>query len=335
MTDAEDTDAISRELEDLVYDGLAEYDNGRARSQQSAARVLGMSDLGGCREFMRASIAGDPKKPARELKWAAFCGTAIGDLAEKALAATRGAKTQRWVTVQLESGIEVSGSTDATVLGNRLLDFKTKDRLDEVVDSGPSYKQWVQVSGYLIGMIQAGEMPADSTASLVFLDRSGAQPRPVVFTITEAQARSYLEDADERLEDVAKALATDRSQGELRDEPESWCWHVACPFFDACWGPDYQGQGVIDAPQHIAAMEKYDRGRRLEKKGDALKRQAKTELGAWLEADPPEGEGGGWRLKWTLSDRGRFISRTIDLRAVGPRKPKAALPQAEVDAWAD
>lgn len=329
-----DVDQVSREVESLIYDGLLTFDNNRARSRTKDARMLGMSDLGGCREYMRATIAGDPKEPERELKWAAFVGTALGDYVEMAMGGVAGVKTQHWISVTLPtSGIVVSGNSDVIHGRNRLIDLKSKDGLDSVIDEGPSYQQWVQVSGYLVGLVQAGEMDAvGSTATLLFLDRSGGQGRPLAFTITYRQAMSYLEDADERLEDVAKALATDRSQGELRDQPESWCFYVGCPFYSACWGEEYQGQGVIDAPQHIAAMQQYDRGRALKKKADQMMKEAKTNLGAFLEAEPPQGEGGGFRLKWTLSQRGGFISRTIDLRRV-PKSPKKPLSQKEIDSW--
>lgn len=308
-----------------IHDKLRDHDGNRARSKQSSARVLGMSDLGGCREFIRATVAGEERVPDTRLKWAAFVGTALGDYIEKALADEAGAEIQQYVTLTLpKTGIEVSGSTDVVIYDNHLIDNKTKDRLDAVQKDGPSMKYLVQLSGYFVAMVQAGRMTEEGTASLVFFDRSGAQEYPWAYTIGYAEAVSYLEWAEERLEDVAAALTPEAAYPDaagryLRDEPESWCWHVRCPFQPACWGTkDYEPTGVIEHPEHIRAIELYDEGRKLAKAGEGLQREAKTVLGAYRPADEDAVEGvtadGRWSLKFTLTDGGRYVSRRIDLR---------------------
>lgn len=326
--DRAEQERVSEMLAGRIHDELKAFDDSRARSKQSSKRILGMSDLGGCREFVRATVAGDERASDDRLKWAAFVGTALGDYIETALAAQVGASIQEYVTLTLpKTGIEVSGSTDVVIFDNHLIDNKTKDRLDAVREDGPSMKYLVQVSGYFVAMVQAGRMTEEGTASLVFYDRSGAQPYPYVVTIGYLEAMSYLEWAEERLTEVAHTLTPEAAYPDangryLRDEPESWCFHVKCPFFAQCWdNPDYQPTGVIDAPEHIAAIELYDRGRKMAKAGEGLQREAKDKLGAYRPADEDPVEGrtvdGKWSLKFTLTEGGRYVSRRIDLRAQG------------------
>lgn len=298
-------------LEQEIPAALAEWDNNRGRSKEKTGRKLGMSDLGGCREFIRATIAGDEGVPETRLKWPAFVGTAVGDLAETALGDTLGAVTQKWVTVLLPNGIEASGNIDA-LIGDHLVDFKTKPYLDEVRREGPSKQQWVQVSGYLVGLVQAGEMSPEGTASLVFLDRSGNDPVPAVFTISYEDALGYLEWASERLDQVGDALEEGWARGPLRDQPESWCHYVQCPFRVACWGEEYEPLDKIEGEDLLAAMAQYDRGRTLAKEAKAMQAEAKSTLGGFSES-PVSGESEGFTLRWKESNS-RWGGWTIDLR---------------------
>lgn len=305
---------VSRMLERMIHTELGAWDAGRARSTQVH---LGPSQLGGCREFIRATIAGDPQISDTRLKWAAFVGTAVGDLVESALGERVGAETQQDVTVRLPSGIEASGHTDAVLLGDHLMDFKTKATLEKVA---PTYKQWVQVSAYLVGLVQMGKMSTGGTASLVFLDRSGANEHPVVFTISYEEALTYLESVDERLADVARAVGGE-DVGDLRDEPESWCHYTKCPFRGKCWVEENKDLGPITAAEHVDAMRQYDEGRRMVKAGKALQDEAKSTLGAFAE-EAVVGESAEFKLRWK---DGRY-GRTIDLRAreAQPEQPETA-----------
>jgi hypothetical protein len=307
--------SIAQEIQGAVLD----WDNSRARSQQSEARVLGMSDLGGCLEFIRATIAGDKKAPATRLKLAAVVGTALGDLVESA--ATKfleGTVTQGRVTVTLPiSGIKVSGSTDMRRSRKILVDLKTKDGTDTVRHEGPSLENIVQISGYLVGGNQQGDLDDDAVAVLVYIDRSGRDPQFYGYAITMDQAIGYLEMADARLEDVAKALQTGEVAGYLRDKPESWCYHVECPFYNQCW-EGYEPTEELH-PDEEEQVRLYDKGRAMAKAGANMQREAKTAL----YTDPDhnvQGTGRNFQIKWvpTASSSGTIYDK-IDVRAL--RKP--------------
>lgn len=318
-----------------IMAAVGAYQNKAPRTLQATMRQLGVSELGGCREFIRASVSGDKKDPPKEVNWPAYCGTAVGDFVEQAAKAELGADTQLEVTVTLpNSGIRVMGHTD--IVDDDLVDLKTRDGLEEVMRDGPKFKECVQVSGYLVALIEEGRLPETACAILVYLDRSGRTSDTWTFTINLRQARNYLLAADDRLADIAQAITTGVSQAHLRDEPESWCFHVKCPFYTACWD-GYQPDAHITDPQLIRAIQNYDYGRAQAKAGESLMRSAKALLN-------PHGDGNdaveGWTppiieeegkliplsIKWTLKDGYRAPS--IDVRRQPTRAIRAPLPAA-------
>jgi hypothetical protein len=309
-----------------IVDTIGTWQNNSARSQQSAKRVLGPSEVGHCREYVRATIAGDPKVESTRVKWAAFCGTAIGDMAERALSETlSNVVTQERLTCTLpRTGIKVTGSTDArferddtvTVAQNELIDFKTKDGLETIKREQPSLKELIQLSIYLVGALQAKLVDEEAIATLVYIDRSGGDSRGWNFTIDVEMAYEYLELAEQRLDDVTNALAAGVSQSYLRDMPESWCHHVQCPFRMACWGgEEYRPTGKIEHPELIAAVDLYVEGRDLAKTAKQYQNSAKSRLMKEFDEVPVEGETPRHRLKWVSKEsaRGDFFWQ-IDVR---------------------
>lgn len=263
-----------------IMAAVGRYQNNSPRTLQSTMRQLGMSEVGGCREYIRASVAGDKKDPPKDVSWPAFVGTAVGDFVEAAAKAELGAQTQTTVLVKLKVGdqaIQVQGHTD--IVDGDLIDLKTRDGIEEVKRDGPKMKECIQVSGYLMALVGTGELGPDAVAILVYLDRSGRTSETWTFTIDQRQARDYLKHVEDRLADVATALASGVSQSYLRDEPESWCWHVKCPFYTACWPEEaYNATEKLTDPQIIQAIQNYDFGRVLKKRGDDLQRAAKALL---------------------------------------------------------
>lgn len=294
---------------------VALWQNESPRTQQSTMRVLGMSELGGCREYIRASVAGDPKGPSTRVKWAAALGTWIGDGLEQALVAkVKGARAQSVVTVHLPlTNITVTGHTDAILLRKRLIDFKTRDGIDDVMKEGAKFKELVQISGYLLAAVRAGELDKDATGHLIYVDRSGNTPHFWVVSVTYEEAQGYLHAADERLLEVARALATGYSQGYLRDEPESWCFHVECPFYATCWD-GYTPADILDHPDHEAAAAKYDEARAEVKKWTSIQRNARKHF-LPDGVDPVEGLTESFSVKWTMREDG---GTQIDLRRRRP-----------------
>lgn len=263
------------------------------RTLQSGARILGMSEFGGCREYVRASIAGDPKAPQTNLKWSAYIGTVVGDAMETAtkeavvteLVNGYGGDvvTQRRVTLQLMVGndetlteIRVSGSADLIFLPDGtipegepipddfglgdVVDLKSKDGLGEVLRSGPSFKEKAQISGYVTACVQEGILPASTAAGhLMYYDRAGKVDDALTWSVDYEGAQLILEAASQRLWEVATALAIPGRRA-TRDMPESWCYHVQCPFYQACWA-GYMPEKEITNPEALAAIQLYREAR--------------------------------------------------------------------------
>lgn len=291
------------------------------RTQQSDKRILGPSELGGCREYIRASIAGDPKAPTTKVKWAAFLGTVTGDAIEEAVRAQiPGAVTQERVTVTLPGGTRATGSLDIRLGRDGIIDLKSKSGITDIMSEGPSLKHLIQISAYLVGALQADLVDPDAYAALLYFDRSGDEKRMYAFVIDVEDAMYFLEVADRRLLDVADAMATGVSQSYLRDEPESWCFHTECQFYQACWGgEDYNPTAPITAERSVKALRRYDKLRAIKKTAEAGIKQAKAELFPDMTDERTKIEGvtaDGLQLKWRLTENGKtgFISYTIDVR---------------------
>lgn len=304
-----------------ILEAVRVHQNNAPRTQQSDKRILGPSELGGCREYIRASIAGDQKAPATRVKWAAFLGTVTGDAIEDAIRAEmKDAVTQERVTVTLPSGIRATGSLDFRIGRGLIGDLKSKSGLADIMADGPSLKNLIQISAYLVGSIQADIVDPDAIASLVYFDRSGDEKRMYVFSIDVDDAWYFLEVADKRLAEISEAMAAGVTQSYLRDEPESWCFHTQCPFYNACWGSEeYNPTGKIEHPRHVAALKQYDEMRQIKKTAEAGMAQAKHELFPDLTDEHTKIEGvwaGGLSVKWRLTQNAKtgFISYTIDVR---------------------
>lgn len=307
---------IRAETQTIIHDALTEYEALKPRSTQLH---IGPSEVGYCREYIRAKIAGDPQKPPAGVKWAAFIGTATGDMLES-LMEIEGARTQVKLSYLMPTtGIEVSGSCDVLwpqvddgAENGAVWDFKSKDGLDGIMRDGPQRKEMIQVSIYLLAALAADHVREGAVGTLVYFDRSGKDKQVWTVSVDTDDARRWIEVAEELLADVEHALATGQSQGPLRDETEQKCWYFGCPFYDACWA-GYQPDGEITDPAVINAMEKYDAGRQLQARAKKLMDEAKFELGV-AEAEPIRGQSEDWMLDWKLRESRGMEFRTIDLR---------------------
>ena len=273
-----------------IMESVAVQQLNAPRTVQSTKRILGMSEFGACREYVRATIAGDPKTP-EGLKWPAWIGTVVGDAMETAVkeAAVESlvngyggdAITQRRVTLQLMVGhteesaqeIRISGSADIIFppvtaeqaaqgregLGD-VVDLKSRDGLGLVLREGPSFKEKAQVSGYLVACVQEGLLPAATAAGhLMYYDRSGKVDNAYTWSVDYETATQILDAAAERLMDVASALAIPGRMA-TRDEPESWCYHVQCPFYANCW-KGYMPSEEITNEHALEAIRMYREAR--------------------------------------------------------------------------
>jgi hypothetical protein len=290
MTDIE-TIQRGQKLAARIMESVTVQQLNAPRTLQSQKRILGMSEFGACREYVRASIAGDPKTPVTYLKWPAWLGTVVGDAIEDATKAAvieslvngygGEAVTQKRVTLQLMVGpedaaveIRISGSADIIFLPvteveaaagreglGDVVDLKSRDGLGLVFREGPPFKEKAQVSGYLVACVQEGILPAETAAGhLMYYDRSGKVEDSYTWSVDYPTAVQILDAASERLMDVARALAIP-GQHAPRDEPESWCYHVQCPFYQACWN-GYMPEEKIENEHALEAIRMYRDARR-------------------------------------------------------------------------
>jgi hypothetical protein len=303
---------------------VGEWQDSTPRTQQSRDGVLGFSDLGGCREYIRGNVQHDEAHPpVHPLKWAAAIGTAVGDLIETALAWKYGDRviTQRKLRLDLGDGIVIEGSADAILLyQNAVIDLKSKDGIAEVRRDGPSLKEWIQIAGYLVACIQAGILGKDATAHLMYYDRGGSDKTMHSATIDFTLALEYLELARTRLFEVADAIDAGVAPGDyLRDEPESWCFAVGCKFYQTCWPAGvYTPTEEITDPQIIDLVDRYDQARTDENEAAAIRRALREKLkpmGGNGEVHYVSGRTPRFTVKWGLSEGKYSITERLEVRA--------------------
>lgn len=270
--------ALAEEVANIIRDA----GNTTARAQQSADRLLGMSDIGQCRSMLARMIAGHERRPRPSIKLAAFIGTAVGELVEQSWP---GAASQVPVTVTLPESangtvLRVSGTADI-VIEDGVVDVKTTGHIVLVQHGDVDFAHRAQVSGYLVGLVQAGHFPDDVEpwAALVYIDRTADEENPHVEIITLDQAYETLAVVVARLDDVTYALAHGIEHAP-RDRPEPWC-KVACPWYWECRGADESptdAEGIIDDAQSLTAIDLYQQGKDMEREGKRLADQARHQL---------------------------------------------------------
>jgi hypothetical protein len=315
--------ARAQDFADLVLAAVETWDQNRPRSKQSEARILGPSEVGGCREYIRATVVGDPKVGGARVNLPAIWGTAIGDIVEQALRESHPeiARTQFDVEYTLHvagTPILVRGHGDICYGRKILADLKSKDGLTTAEREGGSFKERVQLSIYLLGLITSGELDEDAEAFLIFMDRSGRERRMVGVGITVEQAREYVAEAERRLEAVMRTIASGTARV-YRDEPEPYCYRIGCPFYAACWQQDdsYVPQNAITNPNQIEAVKKYQKHRDEKKAAEAGMAEAKHYLLPDLsdvERAPRGVTPDGTTLNWKITDRSGTLYATIDVR---------------------
>lgn len=268
---------------DMDDDALADYilaaANSRTmntpRTQQAASHILGPSDLGSCRNYLRLMVLQHPydEDNVSDSRWPAFIGTAVGDHLEDALAATSPEiRTQVPLAITFPSGRQTRGTADALLPDVGIVDFKAKDGLATVRRSGPSFGNLVQINTYLLGAIQAGLLPENARWFLVYYDRSGREARPHV--ISGSLDMDIIAEMESRLDDVEYAVAHDEEAP--RDNPEPLCRY--CPFYFSCRGGITDSPGLITDAGHLDAVTQYRDAMAMEREAKRLKDEAKDAL---------------------------------------------------------
>ena len=296
------------------------------RSTYASENKIGVSDIGGCREYVRRTIIDEPFTDEQENYAAAFIGTAIGAFAEQAMV-TAGAKvdTQVAVTVVLNIRgyvLNLPGHPDL-VGGDYCVDFKTVDKLGVTRRLGPTTKQWFQVMLYTAALIAMGRLPKDAWCLLAFIDRSGSEPQPLVFARRFDPA--VVAEAEEWMSDVIYAVQHDEVAS--RDQPRSWC-EACCPRVTACRGTDTDVEGLIEDPIVLEAINVYREA------GAAIKQLEKDRDSAKSVLANVAGNTGEVVLRWIEVGESEVPAHTrAGYKRISfskpPRPPKRAIPNPE------
>lgn len=278
-------------IADVLQDVVQRYTDGLPRSTQTA---IGVSDIGGCREYARLKVT-DTEPTDHPPSWAAFLGTAVHREMDAALEhAFRGhVITGAEVTVKYPNGSTMIGHPDWVFPDSNLVaDGKTVDGLHAIRKTGPSNRQWMQVMGYGKALADEGTLTWDKPVrcALVFMDRSGREPGFVVYE------REYdpvvINDADNWITDVIYAIEHDEPAS--KDRPIDWC-EKFCDFYTTCRAGDAAPEGgLIEDPDVITAVDLYLEGSDLERRGKAMKNEAKGQL------EGVEGSTGLATVRWTV-----------------------------------
>lgn len=270
-----------QEISNEIRATITEAMTGSARSAHSAARRLGISDLGSCREKARLTIENTPYTDEQDNYQAAFNGTAIGDLIEQHLPYETQGEVTVTIPIRDEFALTLVGHPDIIIRDpetgkvKKVWDNKSKAGLMTVRNYGASSNNIMQVTAYGKALIDAGEADADDLElALIYVDRSGDDPQPHVVAWQWRQ-----EDWDEIiswLDDVVEAMMMGESAP--KDMPrDSFCVNW-CQYYTVCRAGDTDVEGLIEHEEYVHAVEAYLHGADLEKQAKQLKKEANSVL---------------------------------------------------------
>lgn len=306
-----------------VKQAIIEFGDNSERSKQSRNHILGVSDIGGCREFVRRMILDESfTDEVHDYALASFVGHAVGEYAERALIASSDEWMERQLEVQiaLRNSVVLHGHPDL-VTSQMCIDFKTVDGLSVVRQGARQQHRW-QVTLYTAALIQTGRLPQDALCALVYLDRSGKEVEPYVDVWPY-----HAEDLDEIVDwvdDVIYALAHDETAS--KDKPREFCW-AACPFVSSCRGGDTDVTGLIEDEEQLLAVKAY-----LDASGRA-KQAKKDRESAAAVLTGVNGSTGEHSLRWVnvpeqiIDSFHRSGYDRLNITPIKPRKPPREEPQ--------
>src|SRR6187431_791621 len=139
---SEEEAAAAQAFEGLLRYAIDSSMRDSPRSTYAAENKIGVSDIGGCREYVRRTIIDEPFTDEQENYAAAFIGTAIGAFAEQAMKGVYGDKVDTQVAVNVVLNIRgyvlnLPGHPDL-VTADTCVDFKTVDKLGVTRRTGPT-----------------------------------------------------------------------------------------------------------------------------------------------------------------------------------------------------
>lgn len=322
MNEFEQSDA------DELYQAIQNASNGTERSAQQQANVLGMSNIGHCRQYAVLMTRQTEPTDVRD-KTAAFIGTVLGQAIEAQmklehpdwLFQTEGVfkipsggelgthpdvvipasaavsveeflasyEARQAALERIDAG-EANVSVPPKVFVQGVRDLKSKDKLDTIKKYGPSQQQRYQLHGYASSMIDAGVLDGDKPIWLsdIYFDRSGSQHE--AYTFGEWYDPAVLEEIDDWIHDVKYAVINGIDAS--RDKSREWCWSW-CEYATMCRGNDTDVEGLIEDPGTLAAIHNYAKGLGLVAEGETLKKNAKLSIPAHVS-----GSTGTHKVRW-------------------------------------
>ena len=284
----------SDDLATLVTDAVKARSMNSARTQQTLEGRLGASEIGMCRSYLWRFLRQDERAAETDIPWKAFIGTWLGEGLETAVAEhSPRAHVQHNVLTTLPSGRAIPGHVDLWLEPEgddpgAVVDFKSVDgnllKEQGEVDRAHAY----QIALYHLGLVQQEGLPPEAPAYIVYVDRSGTNPNPVVREVPTGA--DITQEIDSWVEDAIYGLLHDEEPS--RDRPYEWC-QVACPFFADCRGQQ-QETGLITEPVFVQAAEAYLTASAQIKAAESLRDEAKRTLAG------VSGSTGRATVSWTL-----------------------------------
>lgn len=269
---------ISEQIQRVLRDAITEYGQRSPRTLQSAAGIMGPSDLGFCRNKAALMTKGVPQSDEKSIR-AAQLGTAIHTYLAEVF---EWANPDNWhveqkVTARFPSGVEISGTADLILSDwNTLIDAKSTDGFEWVKREGISQNHKFQKHTYVLGAIAAGLLDEDQPiySGCLYIDRSGKE-EPLL--ILEEFDPSLTDEIDSWIGDVIYAVKN--GEDAMRDIPAPVCEKI-CEFYTVCRGdlPTEEGGELIEDEMRVKAVDMFVEGRELEKRGQQMKREAGTIL---------------------------------------------------------
>lgn len=299
-----------------MYEAVMKASRYSERSLQSLAYQAGVSDLGFCSERLRRMLAREVPDDVDELP--AFYGTALGDHIEQAaMALWPNAVRQAEVTVVLEGEggrtYNVVGHPDL-IVDNRLIDIKTSRGLTLPRRMGPSQSQQFQRHCYAYGAWQGGlfgniHLDEIEVANIWF-DRAADERE--AYAQIEPFDMSQVLMAAQWLDEVVYAYVNGT---EARKEPPREMCAKVCGFYRDCRMYDTDVEGLLTDDEVLLAIDMYQDGIALQRKGKMFQDQAKAALRG------VQGSTGAFTLRWTHVNGGhvefdRKGYERMDLKAI-------------------
>jgi hypothetical protein len=308
-------------LGSLIGTAIKAYGESSDRSMQSAAGIIGPSDLGFCRQKAALMTKGVEQTDSTSIA-AAQVGTAVHTYVGEALRAffpTWIVDSQR-VTATFPSGAEVSGTPDIIAPDwNAVIDVKTVDGFEWVRREGTSQNHRFQRHAYALGAIQEGLLDPSKTVYVgnLYIDRSGKEPEP--YFVIEEFDYTLSDEIDSWISDVQYAVMN--REDASRDIPAPICERI-CSYYTVCRGnlPVEDGGEVIDDAERLAALAMYVENRDIEKQAAKAKREAQSVLLGTNGVGYVDGK--AFQIRWTHINESevagftRAASDRMDVRAV-------------------